>query len=171
MGDMSSICQRSNIQYVLVKCPVPVPAPLSFFSSSKRFSRTALLLTIFCLMAFCWLASLHAKKIGNCHYSSGIKYNSARHYVNVMVCLFFTNTLVCSHSLVSDCHCLGVSGRDHEADGWGSDFMSSCILHIPSGPIVPEQSVPLPTWNLPLCTLVVTICHRLLDLKYSMVKE
>lgn len=59
---------------------------------------------------------------------------------------------LCTHSLVRDGHCLGVGGGDHEADGRGGEFMSICILYVPFGPIVPEQSVPLPTQNLPLYT-------------------
>lgn len=42
---------------MILACTVPIPVPL-FFSSSKRFSRTFLLLPIFCLMPFCWLANL-----------------------------------------------------------------------------------------------------------------
>lgn len=57
-----------------------------------------------------------------------------------------------THSPVRDCHCLGVGGGDHEADGRGCELMSSSVLHVPFGPVVPEQSVPLPTQNRPLCT-------------------
>lgn len=46
--------------------PVIVPVPVSFFSSSKRFSRLDLLLVIFCLTAFCWLARLQGHHITDC---------------------------------------------------------------------------------------------------------
>lgn len=57
-----------------------------------------------------------------------------------------------THSLVRGAHCLWVGGGDHEADSRGSEFTSSCILRVPFGAIVPEQSVPFPAQNLPLYT-------------------
>lgn len=86
----------------------------------------------------------------NCNFTR-IKYNWVCHAVNVV--LAHTCIHVRTHSLVSNGHCLGVSGGDHEADGWSSVFTSMRILHVPFAPIVPEQSVPLPTQNLPLYTL------------------
>lgn len=64
--------------------------------------------------------------------------------------IFWSHLLVCWHSLVRVGHCLGVGWGDHKADSRRAELMSSCILHIPSGAIVPEQSVPLPTRDLPL---------------------
>lgn len=76
--------------------------------------------------------------------------NKTRSSFSSLKCSFYTHILMCSYSLVSNRHCLRVGGRDHEAYGRGVHFASSCILHVPSGPIVPEQSVPLPTQDRPL---------------------
>lgn len=78
--------------------------------------------------------------------------NKTRCSFSSLKCSFYTRTLMCSYSLVSNRHRLRVSGRDNEAHGRGVQFASSCILHVPSGPIVPEKSVPLPTQDRPLYT-------------------
>lgn len=76
--------------------------------------------------------------------------NKTRSSFSSLKCSYCTHILMCSYSLVGNSHCLRVGGRDYEAYGRGVQFASSCILHVPFRPVVPEQSVPLPTQDRPL---------------------
>lgn len=146
---MTAIMISKEVKQQKSTGPVPVaaPAPLAFCSSSKRFIRFALLPAIFCLAAFCWLARLQEQTTTNSY--SYIRLNAIM-FANKYMTFLYRSHMCATHSLVRGGDCLWVSGRDHEADSRGSNFMSTCILHIPFGPIVPEQSVPLPTHNLSL---------------------
>lgn len=140
---------------VILACTVPVPVPL-FFSSSKRVSRTFLLFAIFCLMPFCWLAKLQVHNIMRAQRCAWI-------VARIRDCV--------ANSPFSNGHPLRVSRGNHEADGRGCHLTSGSVLHVPFGAIVLEQSVPFPTYDLPLCTLTFAICHLLPDHIYSLDTE
>lgn len=70
------------------------------------------------------------------------------------------------HSLVGNVHRLGVSWGDHEAHGRGVELVSGRILHVPPGPIVAQERVPLPAQDRPLSMferVFHVICYRKLD--------
>lgn len=79
-----------------------MPVPLSFFSSSKRFSRVPLLLAIFCLPAFCWLARLQAHNTINCYSYSYSWHKIQRSLSSGECCFLYTFMYMFIHTHLSE---------------------------------------------------------------------